>query len=196
MAVWLSEMGLCAADGWLVLDALPELDEEDDDHCVWGSTCSNSSSVERNSPNRSLPSRQSETRRSVEDMIVPNVSVSLDLPTEKTSCHALPSSSQGSRVSPEPRLDISGSGEDCVMPVSSDFERKNSSAYGGSLDVTPGTPLVVVDTMVWSKGLPDASSFSSGMSEPLPFENLPNATGAFRKLRTVLAAARKRTSVY
>lgn len=174
MAIWLSEMGLCAADGWLVLDALPELDEEDDDHCVWGSACSNSSSVERNSPN----------------------SVSLDLPTEKTSCHALPSSSQGSRVSPEPRLDIGGSGEDCVMPVSSDFERKNSSAYGGSLDVTPGTPLVVVDTMVWSKGLPGASSFSSGMSEPLPFENLPNATGAFRKLRTVLAAARKRTSVY
>lgn len=183
MSIWLSEMGLSASDGWLVLDSLPELD---DNHCEI-STCPNSA-VERNSPDRSLSSQQSQTR-SVHNMPMPNVSVLLAecSTTEKTSHQALPSSSQGSTVTLELCCDIDF-GEN-VMPVSSVFEMRRSSVYGGSLDVTPGTP-VVVDSMFSSKELPDASCFSLGMAEPLPYENLPNATGAFRKLRKVLTAAR------
>lgn len=182
MSIWLSEMGLSAADGWHVVDSLPELD---DDNCEC-STCPNSA-VKRNSPDRSLSSQQSQTR-SVHEMLMPNVSVSLDecLTTEETSRQALPSSSHESTIAMESCSD-SDFGEN-VVPMSCDFEQKKSNVYGGSVDVTPGTP-IMVESMFGPNALPDASHFSSGMSEPLPYENLPNATGAFQKLREVLTAA-------
>jgi len=59
---------------------------------------------------------------------------------------------------------------------------------GCSLGFQLGTP-VLVDVKITtpgSKGLPDSSRFAQGMSDHIPFENLPNAVGTYDKVRGAL----------
>lgn len=57
---------------------------------------------------------------------------------------------------------------------------------GGSISVESGTPVHEAD-----QHLPDPSKFASCISEHIPFENLPNATGTFERVRRVLKKGKK-----
>jgi len=61
----------------------------------------------------------------------------------------------------------------------------------GSVSFSLGTPIesadVATDTPYsTAKSLPDRSRFAEGVSDHILFENLPNATGTYKRLRKVL----------
>ena len=56
---------------------------------------------------------------------------------------------------------------------------------GGSVSMVLGTP-VSQGSLTKDKGLPDANKFASNIEEDIPFENLPNATGTYQKMKKVL----------
>ena len=58
---------------------------------------------------------------------------------------------------------------------------------GGSLSVECSTPVLNMDT-----GIPNAARFAECVSEHIPYENLPNATGTFARMRRVLKAVRSK----
>lgn len=68
-----------------------------------------------------------------------------------------------------------------------------SSSFGTpvlerSLSMGSNTPSSAVPT---GKGLPDANNFALGITEHLPFENLPKATGKYQQMKKVLDKQRK-----
>lgn len=67
----------------------------------------------------------------------------------------------------------------------------NTKRYGGSINVSSGTP--IFQKNVCDSKLPDASCFATGILEPIPYENLPNCTGAFQKMQKILNEARSKT---
>lgn len=67
---------------------------------------------------------------------------------------------------------------------------------GSSVEMKYGTPVTLEATPIRNKGLPELSLFSKGVSEHLPFENLPDATGNYAKMRQVIKGMRgKRESL-
>lgn len=68
---------------------------------------------------------------------------------------------------------------------------KYTERYGGSINVSSGTP--IFQKSVCDSKLPDASSFAAGILEPIPYENLPNCTGAFQRMQKILNEARSKT---
>lgn len=68
---------------------------------------------------------------------------------------------------------------------------KYTERYGGSINVSSGTP--IFQKSVCDSRLPDASSFAAGILEPIPYENLPNCTGAFQRMQKILNEARSKT---
>lgn len=70
----------------------------------------------------------------------------------------------------------------------------------GSVSYTLGTPLAFdcsddgTDRETSITKLPDRSLFSVGVSDHILYENLPNATGTFQRLRTVIHSLRNAAS--
>jgi len=58
-----------------------------------------------------------------------------------------------------------------------------------ALSTTVGTP--VLESVSRFQQLPSGESFSAGVSDVIHFENLPNSTGKYEKMRTVLSKVRK-----
>lgn len=67
---------------------------------------------------------------------------------------------------------------------------ERSSSYSNSLSIAKGTPIVITQNPF--NTLPDSSKFSLGVSDHLPFENLPNSTGTYEKMKGVLDKVRKK----
>ena len=59
---------------------------------------------------------------------------------------------------------------------------------GGSISMQFGTP---IHDSVTEEHLPDPSKFASCISEHIPFENLPGATGTFERVKRALKKAQK-----
>ena len=73
------------------------------------------------------------------------------------------------------------------------LHRTPGSTGGGSVSSTSGTPVVLAKAPSASadtKGLPEASKFAAGITEHLPFENLPDATGKYQQMKKVLEGIR------
>ncbi|GFO43104.1 Zinc finger cchc domain-containing protein 8 [Plakobranchus ocellatus] len=70
--------------------------------------------------------------------------------------------------------------------VISPLERSASTI---SMSKDFGTPIFTRD----NSSLPDASKFGKDIEEHIPFENLPNATGTFEKMKDLLDLIKKRT---
>ncbi len=72
------------------------------------------------------------------------------------------------------------------------------STGGTSLSCTPSTPILnsaredfgVVSSQDTLKGLPGPEKFGVGVSEHIPFENLPGATGSFDRIEKILRGVR------
>jgi len=93
-----------------------------------------------------------------------------------------------------------------VVPLSNNEEQANASDYEslpttlmfttpvskcGSVSFSLGTPIETADVATdtpysTAKSLPDRSRFAEGVSDHILFENLPNATGTYQRLRNVL----------
>ncbi|CAG5135778.1 unnamed protein product, partial [Candidula unifasciata] len=58
-----------------------------------------------------------------------------------------------------------------------------------SLSRDYGTPVLTRE----NSGLPDATKFGQGIEEHIPFENLPNSTGTFEKMRNLIDTIRNKT---
>ncbi|BFZ18357.1 hypothetical protein BsWGS_21396 [Bradybaena similaris] len=67
------------------------------------------------------------------------------------------------------------------------FFPRSSSTISLSRDF--GTPVLTRE----NSGLPDAAKFGQGVEEHIPFENLPNSTGTFEKMRSLIEAIRNKT---
>jgi len=88
--------------------------------------------------------------------------------------------------------------EEQAVAVASDYESLPATpvlttpvSKCGSVGFSLGTPIetadLASDTPYSSvKSLPDRSHFAEGVSDHILFENLPNATGTFQRLRKVL----------
>ena len=63
-----------------------------------------------------------------------------------------------------------------------------------SMECIPGTPVLMGQDSEspHNKGLPDASRFSTGVTDYIVFENLPGTTGRFEKLKKILSSFRSR----
>lgn len=59
-----------------------------------------------------------------------------------------------------------------------------------SISMSPGTPILEQGNPYQS--LPDADKFAKGITEHLPFENLPDAVGSFEKMRGVICNVQKK----
>ena len=57
---------------------------------------------------------------------------------------------------------------------------------GGSISMALGTPVSGESSAKKDKGLPNSSKFADGIQEHLNFENLPESTGTYDRLRKVL----------
>jgi len=67
-------------------------------------------------------------------------------------------------------------------------DTKNSSTISLTKDF--GTPILVRH----KTALPDASKFAAGAEDHIPFENLPEATGTFEKMKNIIDLIRKKKS--
>ncbi len=82
---------------------------------------------------------------------------------------------------------------DRIIPIHSTpldqpiFSRTSSSA---SISVEGGTPLAK-NVLGKKDSLPDASVFSANIEQDIPFENLPNATGTYERMRVLIGSIRK-----
>jgi len=70
------------------------------------------------------------------------------------------------------------------------IQEENSSLSTSKLSISCdfGTPILVRH----KSGLPDASRFGAGVEEHIPFENLPDSTGTFEKMRSILGTIRNK----
>lgn len=59
-----------------------------------------------------------------------------------------------------------------------------------SISMSPGTPILEQGNPY--QKLPDADKFAQGITEHLPFENLPDAVGTFEKMREVISDVQKK----
>jgi len=57
-----------------------------------------------------------------------------------------------------------------------------------------GTPVLDGSDNIKDKGLPDATKFKSGISEHMMFENLPDSTGKYNKMREIMGKIRSKLS--
>ena len=60
-----------------------------------------------------------------------------------------------------------------------------------SMSLSFGTPVLEGVTPIDGKNLPSADKFADGITEHIPFENLPNTTGRFAEVRRLIDSARK-----
>lgn len=84
-----------------------------------------------------------------------------------------------------------GSGGSCPgtpQPPSSPFMRMNSfgSSHSKSVSKDYGTPILKGPVEL----LPDSSKFSEGIEDHIPYENLPDATGTYDKIRDLISKVR------
>lgn len=70
--------------------------------------------------------------------------------------------------------------------------KQNNKRHSMSISMSPGTP-VLEQGNPYQK-LPDADKFAQGITEHLPFENLPDAVGTFEKMRGVISSVQKKLS--
>ena len=66
---------------------------------------------------------------------------------------------------------------------------------GGSMEMKYGTPIHLEKIPTPNKGLPELAKWSEGVSQHIPFENLPDATGNFAKMQKMLSIMKKRESL-
>jgi len=90
--------------------------------------------------------------------------------------------------------------EDQAVTIATDYESLPATpvfttpvSKCGSVSFSLGTPIeagvAASDTPHGAaKSLPDRSQFAKGVSDHILFENLPNATGTYRRLRKVLGS--------
>ena len=83
-------------------------------------------------------------------------------------------------------IPVDSSEDECSTPNNSLILRTPGSSGSLSKSMTRGTPLLKHPSSVES--LPDSSKFADGITDHIPYENLPNATGTYEKLRRTLAA--------
>jgi zinc finger CCHC domain-containing protein 8 len=73
-------------------------------------------------------------------------------------------------------------------PLESDWKSLKSPSHGHCRHQEMGTP-VSIRFSPYST-LPDREKFSRDMGEMIPFENLPNTTGTFQKMKSLLDKVR------
>lgn len=78
---------------------------------------------------------------------------------------------------------------ECLTPNGQNDTRIEKS-LGISLSQSPGTPILKQGNPF--EKLPGADKFAQGITEHLPFENLPEAVGKFDKIRGVLSDVQKK----
>ena len=92
-------------------------------------------------------------------------------------------------VTPQVQPATPSGGDSSTVPSTPENSQSVSVATpssGGSILMEYGTPVNDAD-----QHLPDPSKFASCISEHIPFENLPNATGTFERVRRVLKKGKK-----
>ena len=106
------------------------------------------------------------------------------------SATSTPSSKDtGAPVTPQGQPATPSGGDSSAVPSTPENSQSVSVATpssGGSILMEYGTPVNEAD-----QHLPDPSKFASCISEHIPFENLPNATGTFERVRRVLKKGKK-----
>lgn len=80
---------------------------------------------------------------------------------------------------------------DDSVSVDDSFLNRTTSSMSKSF----GTPILEGGTpSITGKQLPSANKFADGITEHIPFENLPNSTGRFEEVRRLIESARKQQS--
>lgn len=87
---------------------------------------------------------------------------------------------------------------DCTSPEhrgkTCDFKTPDSKQankrHSMSLSMSPGTPVLGQGNPFCK--LPNADKFAQGITEHLPFENLPDSIGTFEKMRGVISSVQKK----
>ncbi|GBM45992.1 Zinc finger CCHC domain-containing protein 8 [Araneus ventricosus] len=87
--------------------------------------------------------------------------------------------------------------ENCSTPKKQDSRSLNISngtpvqkSLGTSISQSPGTPILPQGNHF--KKLPELDKFAQGITEHLPFENLPDSVGKYEKMRDVLSNVQKK----
>ncbi|CAL1262727.1 unnamed protein product [Larinioides sclopetarius] len=87
--------------------------------------------------------------------------------------------------------------ENCSTPKKQDSRSLNTSngtplqkSLGTSISQSPGTPILPQENRF--KKLPELDKFAEGITEHLPFENLPDSVGKYEKMRGVLSNVQKK----
>ncbi|XP_055947060.1 zinc finger CCHC domain-containing protein 8-like [Argiope bruennichi] len=87
--------------------------------------------------------------------------------------------------------------ENCSTPKKQDSHSFNTSngtsiqkSLGTSISQSPGTPILPQGNRF--KKLPELDKFAQGITEHLPFENLPDSVGKYEKMRDVLSNVQKK----
>ncbi|KAK3084758.1 hypothetical protein FSP39_018388 [Pinctada imbricata] len=86
----------------------------------------------------------------------------------------------------------SAPGTPIVLPGGSGKAHPLLSHKSVSVSRDFGTP--ILKTEVSEKSLPDSSKFSVGIEDHIPYENLPDATGSFNKMRGLIQTIRQKVS--
>ena len=78
-------------------------------------------------------------------------------------------------------------------PIGQSIKSLTSMSSGSSISVSFGTPVLDGSDAIKDKGLPDASKFKVGISDHMLFENLPDSTGKYNKMRKLVAKVRSKS---
>lgn len=68
--------------------------------------------------------------------------------------------------------------------------KPSNKRHSMSISVSPGTPILEQGNPF--QKLPDADKFAQGITEHLPFENLPDAVGSYEKMRGVISCVQQK----
>lgn len=100
--------------------------------------------------------------------------------------------SESVNISSNDSSPLAGPSVDYSTPKSFDRKPFHSVCSSDSLSSAFGTPVLEDNSPASNegKGLPEASKFAAGITEHLPFENLPEATGKFNHMKKVLSSVR------
>ncbi|XP_064466335.1 zinc finger CCHC domain-containing protein 8 homolog isoform X2 [Ornithodoros turicata] len=108
------------------------------------------------------------------------------LETTHEDSSRIPGSLHSSETSPHKDNDLGWESEDTADAVPE--SKKSGARVCLSQSVTLGTP--IISGFSGYEKLPPRENFSKGISEHIPFENLPGATGTYDRLRGVLTKVR------